>query len=297
MSNNMNDVGRLNIIGAGKLGQTVGRLWTNSGVLSIGDILNRSHDSTQRAVDFIGAGRVIKNFEEMRAAEYYLLACPDDQIETCCQQLVDSGVINTGVVVFHCSGALNSTLLHSAKEQGAHVASVHPVRSFAHPGLAIEQFPGTYCGMEGHDEALHKLSIIFTALGAVPFAIKPEKKMLYHAASVMACNYLVTLQEISLQALEEAGIQRCLGAEILQPLVEGTVKNVFEVGTADALTGPVARGDAWLVEKQLKAVAEWNHEAGELYRMMGLSAVDLAGQKSRVLAPQFDAVLKVLSNK
>jgi predicted short-subunit dehydrogenase-like oxidoreductase (DUF2520 family) len=40
------------------------------------------------------------------------------------------------------------------------------------------------------------------------------------------------------------------------PLVEAIVANAFEMGPADALTGPIARGDVGTVAAQLAAIRE-----------------------------------------
>ena len=271
--------GSVNIIGAGQLGKTLGCLLHTQTVLKVADVLNQSMKSSQRAVEFIGGGRAITKISDMQPAEYYLLACPDKQIESCCQQLSDSGLLQAGMKVFHCSGALNSTVLNSAAEQGGYIASAHPVRSFANPSTAVAHFAGTYCGMEGNALALACLEPLFSELGAIPFRIDPSQKTLYHAASVMACNYLVALQEVSLQAFEQAGVERELGMKILQPLVSGTVENVFASGTVAALTGPIARGEHKVVADQLQALQTWAPEVVSLYQHLGLQTVRLASHK------------------
>lgn len=271
---------KLNIIGAGQLGKTLGRLLSTQTDLQIGDVLNQSHASAQSAIEFIGAGHACATMSELQAAEHHLLACPDKQIEACCEQLAVSGILQSGMTVFHCSGALASDILNSAAKQGAHTASVHPVRSFANPALVVEQFSGTYCGMEGDEGALAKLEPLFAAIGGIGFRIDPAQKTLYHAATVMACNYLVALQEVSLQAFEQAGVERVLGMNILKPLVRGAVENVFTAGTVEALTGPVARGEHEVVAAQIGALTNWRPEMAELYARLGQQAVGLATQRN-----------------
>ena len=47
----------LNIIGAGRVGQTLARLWHARAVFQIGAVCNRSIGSAQAAVTFIDAGK------------------------------------------------------------------------------------------------------------------------------------------------------------------------------------------------------------------------------------------------
>ncbi|MGB1310958.1 MAG: Rossmann-like and DUF2520 domain-containing protein [Leucothrix sp.] len=270
---------RLNFIGCGQLGKTLGHLWQHSHTICIGDVLTRANASAQSAVGMMGAGRAITAIDDMQAAEIYLIACGDDAIEDCSKQLASSGLLRQGDVVFHCSGAQPSTLLQACKEQGALTASIHPIKSFAQLSLAIESFAGTYCGTEGDQGALDILHPLFATIGANLLPIQTAHKTLYHAASVIASNYLVTLQEISLLTFEKAGINRETATAILQPIVTGTVENIFHLGTSAALTGPIARGDSEVVSAQLTAMQDWNEDFAATYKILGKLSLPIAAEK------------------
>ncbi|MEN3291792.1 MAG: hypothetical protein V7642_1045, partial [Burkholderiales bacterium] len=95
----------LTIIGCGKVGKTLGRLWHAKGTFAIQDVLNRSLASSERAVSFIGAGRAASDYAALRPADIILIGCTDDQVAQCCQTLSRAGRIAPGAIVFHCSGA------------------------------------------------------------------------------------------------------------------------------------------------------------------------------------------------
>ncbi|AXF85364.1 Pyrroline-5-carboxylate reductase [Ephemeroptericola cinctiostellae] len=269
----------LNIIGAGRVGQTLARLWHAHSVFQIGAVCNRSIGSAQAAVDFIQAGTAfdVDALSLLPAADVWLLACPDDQLQACCTDLSKHGAFNQDSIVFHCSGALTAhEVLQSAKNCGAQIASAHPIKSFANPDSAVQGFTGTFCGTEGDAAALAVLESAFAAIGGHCFTIKPESKTLYHAASVMACNYLVALQEVSIQAFTQAGVAREQAMAILQPIVSDTVNNVFSMGTQAALTGPIARGDAAVVEKQVAALKGWRMDYAQMYQQLGQVTLTLA---------------------
>lgn len=267
----------LNIIGAGRLGKTLAYLLHQSGRVHLQAVCNRSLQSAQYAVDFIRAGQAHDDYAKLPTAAIWLLACSDDQLSACCQQLCQQHAFTGQEVIFHCSGALTAQeVLAPAKSLGLHIASIHPIKSFADPQQSVHTFSGTYCGMEGDKTALQQLTALFEAIGAHLLTIKPEAKTLYHAASVIACNYLVALQELSIQTYEQAGVERELAMQILRPIVRGTVENIFSRGTQDALTGPVARGDSHTVEKQLTALQNWNIDYAEAYRLLGGVATQIA---------------------
>ncbi|MGZ3254340.1 MAG: Rossmann-like and DUF2520 domain-containing protein, partial [Burkholderiaceae bacterium] len=216
----------ISIIGCGKLGKTLGRLWTLHHALQLQDVMNRTLDSAQRAVEFIGAGRVIDSYAELQQADIYLIAAPDDQIVACCEQLAHTGIFSATNIVFHCSGTLPSSALAAAIQQGAAVASIHPIRSFASPEKVVKNFAETFCGVEGDQRALDVLQPAFTAIGAQLVPIKADAKILYHAAAVFSSNYLVTLLDVAQQAYMVAGIAPDVALKLMAPLMQETADNV-----------------------------------------------------------------------
>ena len=268
----------LTIIGAGHLGQTLGHLWAVGGALRIQDILNRTLASTEAAIAFIGTGCPASRITQLPHADIYLIATPDDQIAGSCAALAASGNLSATSIVFHCSGALTSSVLDAASRAGAAVASVHPIRSFAQPRQAVANFAGTRCGVEGDLAALEVLSDCFTAIGAQFVPIKAEQKVLYHAAAVFACNYLVTLQDVALAMYAEAGIAPDVALTMMEPMVRATIDNIFNHGPAKALSGPIARGDTVTVEKHQEALAKLDPAYSELYRLFAELTTRLAGR-------------------
>lgn len=269
----------INIVGCGNVGRVLGRLWSENGTFLVQDVLNRSIESARQAVSFIGAGRPLERYEELRPADIFLIGTPDDQIESCSERLAAKKVLRQGSIVFHCSGALPASVMAQAVQHGALVASVHPIRSFASPDQIVSNFAGTYCGVEGDSAALDILIPVFSAIGARPVPIDTKFKSLYHAAAVFASNYLVTLLDISVEAYAKAGIPRDVALQLMEPLVRGTVENVFRLGPTDALTGPIARGDLATAVRQYRAVKAWDKQRGSLYKQLGKLTAIIAARK------------------
>ncbi|HKA43168.1 MAG TPA: Rossmann-like and DUF2520 domain-containing protein [Burkholderiales bacterium] len=284
----------LNIIGPGRVGRSCGRMWAQAGVFEIQDLLARSRQSAGEAVKFIGTGHAAGQFGEMRAADVWMIATPDDTIEQSCRALAASGKLKPGNIVFHVSGATPSSTLAPAAACGALIASTHPIKTFTDAGLAVQTFPGTYCGAEGNPVALEALKPAFEAIGARVFDITPELKHIYHAGGVFSCNYLAALIEAALRAHEKAGLPRTASLKALEPIVRETVDAIFEKGPARALTGPISRGDAGTVARQLAMVEGWDRGLGMLYRGLGLIAVELARSDGRLNAARALALETIL---
>jgi predicted short-subunit dehydrogenase-like oxidoreductase (DUF2520 family) len=272
----------LNIIGSGRVGRACGRLWARAGVFDIQDVLTRSQESAAQGVKFIGAGQPVGQLSEMRGADVWMIATRDDAIVPSCATLAASGKITPDDIVFHVSGATPSSALAPAREQGARVASVHPIKTFTDAEAAVQSFPGTFCAAEGDAQALMVLKPAFEKIGAKVFDIAPQAKPVYHAGGVFACNYLVALIEAALRAHEKAGIPRAASLKALEPMVRETVDAIFDKGPAKALTGPISRGDAAAVRRQLAVVQDWDREMGALYRGLGMLAIVLAEGDGRI---------------
>lgn len=270
----------LNLVGAGHVGKVLGRLFSHSGVFTVQDVLTRSHASARAAVDFIGAGQAGADIAALRAADVWLLAVSDDQIAPAAAALAQAQQDRLrDAVVFHSSGAKASNELQALKDRGALVASVHPIRSFADPDAVARDFAGTFCGIEGDAAALALLTPAFEAIGARPVAIDAAAKTIYHAAAVFASNYLTTVLDAALRAYQAAGVPEPVARELARPLASETMANVFRLGPAAALSGPVARGDHATVARQQQALLEWDEATGKLYEALVPLTADLARRK------------------
>ena len=287
----------ISIIGCGVVGKTLGRLFHETGTFELRDILTRSRASGEGAAQFIGAGRAVQRFEELQPAQLYLVAASDDAISFCADKLARCGRIGPGTVVFHVSGALPSTILQPVCELGALAASVHPVKSFADPGASATGFAGTWCGIEGDPDAVALLSEAFSAIGGKIFPLDPAFKTIYHAGSVLVCNYLTSLMEAGVRAYRKGGVPAETALKVMEPLVRGTVDNVFRLGTVQALTGPIARGDAAVVEAQLDALEGWDPELAQIYLSLSGIALDLSRRRGRAGDEELAAIGKLLKKK
>lgn len=268
----------LTVIGGGHVGRVLGRLFAATGAFAVQDVLARSADSAARAAAFIGSGVAAASYAALRPADVYMLSVTDDQIVPACEALA-AAVPLRGAVVFHCSGALASDRLQPARVAGACVASVHPIRSFADVDAVAAGFAGTFCGIEGDQQALDVLLPALAAIGARAVQIDPAAKTVYHAAAVFASNYLVTVIDAALRAYQAAGIPEDVARELARPLAIESMENAFRLGAAPALTGPVARGDMATVLRQQDAVMAWDAATGQLYRSLVPPTIALAERK------------------
>lgn len=279
----------LNLIGPGRLGRSLARLFADAQLLRVQAVVGRSARNATEALAFIGAGELVQ-LADLPAADFTLIATADDAIAGVAEALARQGRVRGGNVVFHCSGALGSEILAPLKLCGAHLASLHPLRSFAAPERVIAEFSGTVCAAEGDDAARQKLEPLFAAIGGKPIAIAPEHKLLYHAGAVLACNHLVALIEAALVSLEAAGLPRDAAWGALRPLIDGTLANIDARGTRGALTGPLARGDLSTVLAEIAATAATDPELGRSYAQMSRFATRLVTRDTPITLAEIPRV-------
>ncbi len=267
----------VNLIGAGRVGQTFLRILKDVEYVKIGNVVSRQYDNAIRAVAFAGQGRAVERLEDMNPAQLWLIAVPDDQIGTVSKEMSQlvAAVQPEQPVAVHFSGFFPSSVMKPLQEKGWMVASCHPVLSFAEPETAAEQLAGTFCGLEGDAGAVALLGPLLTAIGCHPFSIHADGKALYHAAAVFSNNFTVVLQAIAMEAWQQSGVDPDTAKTLCSSLVAVASANVARLGAQQALTGPAARGDREVMSLQKEQIAAWHAEAGEIYGRLSEMAVRL----------------------
>jgi predicted short-subunit dehydrogenase-like oxidoreductase (DUF2520 family) len=288
----------LSIIGPGKVGQALGLLAAKAGyrVVAIGarDLERAKVAAGAIGDDVIACGSA----EAAAAAGMVLLTVSDDAIASVCARIAEADAFRKGAVVAHCCGALGSDVLAPARDWcGCFIGSMHPLQTFPTVRAAIERLGGAYFFCEGDATAVEALERLAAALGGTPVRIDAGAKALYHAAAVVACNYLTALIDAALDLARKAGIDRATAWSAMEPLVRATVANIAEVGPEQSLTGPIARGDADTVRRHLSALADGPVELDELYRAAGKWAVLLAARKGTLSAGSAEELRRLLSRR
>lgn len=249
------------IIGKGKVGQSLAQLFSTKGMTV--HLIGRSFIQQQHAC---------------READISLLTVNDGNIQRVCEALASS--FKKGSVVAHCSGALGSSILSSAKKNNCFIASAHPLNTFPSIEASLETFSSSlhasYLYSEGEQTALNILLPLFSLAGFKNQTIASQAKPLYHTACVFACNYLNSLMEMSLSTAEAAGLERADFWTALQPILQATLSNISQQGTAKALSGPIARGDTQTLLTHMHELQNISEHLRSDYANLGLRALELA---------------------
>lgn len=244
-------------------------------------VSGRGAGSRERADRHLPGVPFLGSVEAARRAEVVLVTVPDDRILDVCRTLAKRGGLDERPSVLHLSGANPLDDLAPAAEVGASTLSIHPLQTAPSVDAAIERFPGSGFAVTARDEESFALGERLAAdAGGRPFRLLDEHKPLYHAAAVFASNYLAVVEGLAEELFALAGIPD--PRPLFGPLAEGTLANVLERGAAEALTGPVARGDAGTVRRNLEALRERAPACLPSYVSLARAALELAGRAGRV---------------
>jgi predicted short-subunit dehydrogenase-like oxidoreductase (DUF2520 family) len=229
-------------------------------------------------------------------ADALILAVRDDAIASVARTLVDTGLVGKKHVLLHCSGALAAEeVFAGVSDRVAGRGTLHPLRSIVDARTVAQSMKGTVFGVEGDALGLPMARELARLLGGKSIELTQPSMALYHAAAAMASNALVALAAAAADVLATAGIDRAQGLDALVPLMLGTVENLGRVGLPQALTGPIARGDAGTVERHLRALHERAPALAEFYATMARRVVVVARAKGDADAAGLAKIDKLLS--
>lgn len=268
----------INIIGAGSLGSYIALALYSSSRISI---CNKNLSSSKKAADLIG-GIAVSSINLLPAADITFITTPDDTIEDIARTYSENKALRPGSIVAHCSGFHSSSILESCRNRNCFTASIHPFKPFAKDLQHKDSFIGCDCVLEGDDKACEVLKELFSKLGANVIMLQTNMKHTYHAAAVIASNYLVTLAQISNSLLVDTGISPQNAKQMTINLMRANLDNVDKcLAINQALTGPIARGDCDTVKMHISALQD--KDVKLLYKIAGLVTLKLTNHNEEKL--------------
>ena len=209
---------RVTIIGAGRLGRALASALADRGITVRGPLPRGEWED-----------RLSEN-------EIVVLCVPDGEIARVARS------INVNAIVGHCSGSM--TLEPLSPHRGF---SLHPLLAITGDGT---RFDGAAAAIAGTNEkTLDVARQLALALRMEPITVFGDRT-LYHAAAVLASNYLVAVEETAATLGSAVGLER----RHLAKLAESALSNWARDGAA-SLTGPIVRGDEAVIARQRDAIA------------------------------------------
>lgn len=265
---------RIGFVGAGKVGFTLGKYMSERNVCVSG-FYSRCTESAKQASIFTHT-KYYETLEDIaESSDALFLTVPDGALESVWNSLKRYSL--TGKFICHCSGAMSSAVFSEIDQMGAFGYSIHPLFAVHSRLQSYQEISQAYFTIEGHPAYLYFWKKFFEDMGNPVRLIDGKQKVLYHSAAVFASNLVTGLFEEGVRLLMDCGFDRENGEKALAPLFVHNAQNVAGLGAAEALTGPVERGDAGTLSHHLEVLPE---KEKEIYLRLSETLLDIAKRKN-----------------
>ena len=277
------------VAGPGRVGMSLAKAFAAAG-LSCAGVYGGTHAKARAAE--LGVRHFNEPLGLIAAADVIFICVPDRFINAAAESMAkaaaQAGLDVSGKYFYHVSGSAGLDELAPLKALGAETGSLHPLQSFAAP---VKSLAGIGMAVDGTPKAQALANDLARIAGAVPFNVPAEERTAYHAAACFCSNYAVTVVALAQKLLSRWAASEKEAFKLLLPLFNGTANNLQKADTAvQALTGPIARGDAVTVKAHLAALPQ---EFLSAYCALGRETVKLAAENGSI-TPSAAAEMKSL---
>ena len=227
-------------------------------------------------------------------ADIIILSVREGQLGPIAADLAASGVMKRSAVVVHNAGSLSADALVALRGACAGVAQMHPMISFASRTFFPTLTRG-HCHVKGDPAAEKRARLLARHLGMTPRTFAELDTVGYHAAAGLVANGAAALAAVGAELLVVSGVPRADTSKMLGPLLRSVAENVERLGFPDSLTGPVRRGDAAAIERQMALLDERLASALPLFVASAWAQLPLARKIGDAPPQAFDALATVLT--
>lgn len=262
-------------IGAGKVGFSLGKLFSRGGIHVIG-YYSRHAESAEAAAQFTDSIRYDDPGRLVADCDAIFLTVPDGVITEVFEGLKNYNL--QGRQLCHCSGSMTAReAFPGIAETGAAGCSIHPLFPVSDRYESYRELKDAFFCIEGDRPCPEEWKRLLEGLGLTVQVMSSDNKVQYHAACAIASNLVCALAQESLDLLEGCGFDRDFALKAISPLMRSNMEHILSHGPAAALTGPVERNDVQTVRKHLAAFS--NPEDRNLYRAVSTKLIEVAQQK------------------
>jgi len=195
--------GPIGIAGAGRMAQALGRLLRERGEPVVA-VASRNLEHARAAAAFIGVAEAVDYASLTRRANRVLIAVADDAVPLVAAALAEAGMKEGAAL--HTCGARGPEALAGLEANGVSCATLHPLQTSPLRNREWRLCPAARSAspVRARPRPGRKVSPLCWAGAALRIAA--DRRPLYHAAAVMASNYVVALIDAAAMLMGAAGI-------------------------------------------------------------------------------------------
>lgn len=253
---------KIGFIGAGHVGRSLSHyLFTQH--FTISGFLTATHGDPLAASQAVDATLFLDEQQLVQASDWIFLTVPDDQLTGVAEQLAP--FLTAQHVLLHCSGAQSAAILRQGTNPTYQCCSVHPAAVFSNNQTALAK---TLFTIEGPAVTVQQVQQVLTPLPNLVRTIDAKQKAKYHAACVFSSNFVNGLLSISQTLFQQTGLDREFADQLSLSLAQQQLDQIQASGVAQALTGPIKRGDLTTIKRHLAVL---DPQTAQLYRQLSLT--------------------------
>lgn len=250
---------RISIIGSGNAATVLGRCLKQNGFV-IAEIASRNKIHALHLAKELNA-TAVKNITAIsKNSDVYILAINDDAIATVADQL------NTGKkIVVHTSGSASINVLKNASNN---FGVLYPLQSLR---KELNYMPAVCFLVDGNNAySKNIIKQLAAAISANVMEANDEQRLQYHLAAVVVSNFTNHLFALTNEYCAANNIEFSL----LLPLIEETVKRLYNYKPLEMQTGPAMRGDTSTMQKHIDLLKDFP-QLKNIYTVMSESILTL----------------------
>lgn len=217
--------------------------------------------------DIVHARRLADNLTDCRAiddlslipadSDLYIIASSDTAVAE-----IAARMPRVGGIVVHTSGSVPMDALRPASDR---IGVLYPLQTFSRDSrLDLRRVPFF---TEASDEAtLTEIDGFARMISDRVYHADSRRRTTLHIAGVLSCNFVNYLWQLTEEVLGADGYS----LDVVQPLIEVTLKKAMEIGPYKAQTGPAVRGDLATIERHKSLLP---NEVADLYQLISYSII------------------------
>lgn len=247
------------ILGAGNVAIHLFRAFSEAENTDVIQVYNHRGESLEYFKDFTD---ITTDINDLKKADFYILALKDDVIPEITEQLK-----NSKAIVLHTAGAVNIKTLEHLSDFGV----LYPLQTFSiSKPISFNEIP--VCIEANSEKNLQKIKNLALEITKDVREINSEQRSALHLAAVFVNNFTNHLYSIGAEICQSHDVD----FSILKPLIKETTSKIEGLTPRAAQTGPALRNDQKTIDSHLALLS---NKHTDIYRLLTKSIQDFHGKK------------------
>lgn len=246
---------RVSIIGSGNVAQHLIQAFSKTPAIELVQVFVRKKESVAHV---IASDKIYTNFNDLIAADLYIIAITDDAIAEVSKQIPFSNEL-----VVHTSGSVSIQAIDNKNRQGV----FYPLQTFSKSKeVDFKEIP--ICIEAQNEKDFQILETVAKSISNAVFQINSDQRKALHVAAVFVSNFTNHLYQIG----SEICLDNQVSFDILKPLIQETANKIMTLSPQEAQTGPAKRRDTQTINNHLNFLTNDNQK--EIYKLLTKSIID-----------------------